>query len=112
MKTEDELIGFVLDYFRSPGSGQDYNADEVAFVRKYVPGAVEDMNRRLGLYIADSDQVPDEQAHWVAVAIANLPPIAHFFGVEVDAAAKAYAESMLSAQVDEDTTQPVEFTSF
>lgn len=112
MKTEDELIGFVLDYFRTPGSGQAYNPDEVAFVRKYVPGAVGDLNLRLGLYIADSDQVPDDQAHWLAVSIANLPPIARYFGVEADPIAKAYAEAMLSSQVEEATTEPVRFKNF
>lgn len=113
MATEDQLIGMVLDEYRAtPGSGQAYNADDVAKVRPYIAPVVEDLNQRLGVYFADTDDIPAAQAVWLAVAIAHAArPLASFYGVTPDAEAQRYAESMLSAQVQEEVG-PVKFVNF
>jgi hypothetical protein len=114
MATEDDLIGMVLDEYRAtPGSGQAYNADDINKVRPYIAPVVEDLNQRLGVYFADTDDIPAAQAVWLAVAIAHAArPLASFYGVTPDAEAQRYAENMLSAQVQEPITEPVKFTDY
>ena len=113
MATEDELIGMVLDAYGVQGSGQAPHADDVAKVRPYVAAVVADLNQRLGIYIADTADIPEAQAPWLAVAIAHAArPLARFYGLEPSADEQRYAENMLAAQVDEDTSAPVTFKSF
>lgn len=112
MATEDELIGMVLDAYQAPGSGQNPDPEDVEKVRPYVSRTIDDVNKRLGVYIADSSDVPDAQALWLAVVIANVPPLARFFGVQPDANAKAYAERMLGSQQTEDSSASVRFVSY
>ena len=107
MATKAQLIGKVLDYYRAAGAGQAGSPEDIAKVDGYVASKIDDLNARLGIYIADSDDVPEAQADWLALAIAQVPPLASFFGVAPSPDLNAYAEQMLKAQVADDFSGPV-----
>lgn len=112
MAVEADLIERILDYLGGPGSGQTPNADDVTKVEKYIAAGIDDINLRLGVYISSSDDIPDGQLIWLATAIAHLPPLARFYGIAPDPAIKQYAETMLSAQVDNSASGTVKFVDY
>jgi hypothetical protein len=79
--TEDQLIGFVLDNYGSPGGlGQSVSSEDLEKVRPYVALVLADLAESQIIYIADGDSVPDAAVMWVAALIAHAPGLRRFYG--------------------------------
>lgn len=94
--TEDQLIGFVLDNYGSPGGlGQSVSSEDLEKVRPYVALVLADLAESQVIYIADGDTVPDAAVPWVAALIAHAPGLRRFYGEPENVASAEYCRAKL-----------------